>query len=78
MTMAGTSPVSSVWSRTSLRLCSLLLRRPLVILSCQLIVTLSLIVLSLQRPLVILSRQLVVALPLTILLLRRPLVLYLR
>jgi hypothetical protein len=54
-------------------LCRLSLRRPSVILSCQLVVASPLVVLSLRRPLVVLSRQLVVASPLAVLSLRHPL-----
>ena len=61
MTMAATLPVDSVWTRKTLRLCHLLSRGPGVVLSCQLVVTLPLVVISLRRPLVVLSRQLVVA-----------------
>jgi hypothetical protein len=61
MTVATTSPVDSVWTRMTTRLCRLLSHRPGVILSCQLVVTLPLFVLSLSRPFIILSCQLVVA-----------------
>ena len=74
MSMAATSPVDSVWTRKTMRLCRLSSRRPGVILSCQLVVASPLAVLSLCRPLVVWSRQLVVASPLAILSLRCPLV----
>ena len=74
ITMAATSPIDSVWSQTTTRLSRLSLRRPGVILSCQLVVASPLVVPSLRHTLVILSRQLVVQLPLTILSLRCPLV----
>ena len=64
MTMTATMPVNSVWVRKTTRLCCLLLRRPLVVSSCQLVVASPLIILSLLLPLVALSCQLVVALPL--------------
>ncbi len=67
MTMAATSPVDSVRTRKTTRLCHLLSRRPGVVLSCQLVVASPLAVLSLCRPLVVLSRQLVVGLPLAVL-----------
>jgi len=73
MTMAATSPVDSVWTRKTMRLCRLSSRRPGVVLSCQLVVASPLAVHSLCRPLVVWSRQLVVASPLTILSLRCPL-----
>ena len=72
--MAATSPIDSVWTRKTMRLCGLSSRRPGVILSCQLVVASPLVVLSLHCLLVVLSRQLVVASPLTILSLRCPLV----
>jgi hypothetical protein len=74
MTMAATSPVDSIWTRKTTRLCRLSSCRPGVVLSCQLVVALPLVVLSLRRPLVVLSRQLVVASPLAVLSLRCPLV----
>ena len=61
MTVATTLPVDSVWTRKTTRLCRLLSHRPGVVLSCQLVVTLPLVVLSLSHPLIILSCQLVVA-----------------
>jgi len=61
MTMAATSPVNSVWTRKTTRLCCLSSCRPGVVLSCQLVVALPLVVLSLRRPLIVLSCQLVVA-----------------
>ncbi len=74
MTMAATSPVDSVWTRQTRRLCCLLSRRPGVVLLCQLVVALPLVVLSLRRPLIVLSCQLVFASPLAVLSLRCPLV----
>jgi hypothetical protein len=74
MTMAATSPVNSVQTRKTTRLCRLLSRRPGVVLSCQLVVASPLDILSLRHPLVILLHQLVVASPLTVLSLRCPLV----
>ena len=59
MTMAATSPVDSIWTRKTMRLCRLSLRRPGVISSCQLAVPSPLVVLSLCRPLFFLSPQLV-------------------
>jgi len=47
MTMTATSPVDSVWTRKTTRLCSLLSRRPGVILSCQLVIASPLVVISL-------------------------------
>ena len=61
MTMAATLPVNSVWTRKTSRLCRLLPCRPGVVLSCQLVVTLPLVVISLRRPLIVLSCQLIVA-----------------
>jgi hypothetical protein len=74
ITMAATSPVDSVWTQKTTRLCRLSSRRPSVVLACQLVVTSPLVVLSLRRPLVVLSHQLVVASPLAILSLRCPLI----
>ena len=74
MTMAATSPVHSVWTQKTMRLCRLSLRRPgVVLLACQLVVASPLVVLSLRHPLVVLLRQLVVVSPLTILSLHCPL-----
>ena len=67
MTVAATSPVDSVWTRKTTRLCHLPLCRPGVVLSCKLVVASPLVVLSLRRPLVVLMRQLVVASPLAVL-----------
>ena len=61
--MAATSPVDSVCTRKTTRLCHLSSRRPRVVLSRQLVVALPLAVLSLHLPLVVLSRQLVVTSP---------------
>jgi hypothetical protein len=74
MTMAATSPVNSVWTRKTTRLCRLSSRRPGVLLSCQLVLALPLVVLSLRRPLVVLSHHLVVASPLAVFSLCCPLV----
>jgi hypothetical protein len=65
--MAATSPVYSIWTRKSTKLCRLLSHRPQVISSSQLVDASPLVVLSLCRPLVILLRQLVVASSLAIL-----------
>jgi hypothetical protein len=70
MAMTATSPVDSVWTRKTTRLCHLSSRRPGVILSCQLVVSSPLVVLSLRCPLVVLLRLLVVASPHAILSLR--------
>jgi hypothetical protein len=56
--MAATSPVNSVWTGKTTRLCRLSSRRPGVLLSCQLVVASPLVVLSLRCPLVVLLRQL--------------------
>jgi len=72
--MVDTSPIASVWTPMSTRLCCLLLRPPGVVLSCQLVVASPLVIPSLRRPLVVLLRQLVVASPLSVLSLRCPLV----
>ncbi len=56
--MAATSPVNSVWTGKSTRLCCLSSRRPDVLLSCQLVVASPLVVLSLHCPLVVLLHQL--------------------
>jgi hypothetical protein len=71
--MAATSPIASIWTLMSLRLYCLLLHRPGVVLSCQLVVASPLVVPPLRRPLVVLSRQLVVTSPLAVLSLRCPL-----
>jgi hypothetical protein len=78
MTVAATSPVDSVWTRKTTRLCHLPLCRPGVVLSCKLVVASPLVILSLRRPLVVLMRQLVVASPLAVLSLRCPLIILLR
>ena len=74
ITMAATSPIDSVWSQTTTRLCRLFSHRPGVVSSCQLIVASPLVVPSLRRSLVVLLHQLVVASPLAVLSLRCPLV----
>jgi hypothetical protein len=74
MTMAATLSVDSVWTRKTTRLFCLSSCCPGVVSSCQLVVTLPLVVLSLHRPLVVLLCQLVVALPLAVLSLCCPLV----
>ena len=57
MTMAATSPVNSVWTRKTTRLCRLSSRRPGVVLSCQLVVACRI---ASCHPLIVLpSRQLV-------------------
>ena len=76
--MAATLPIASVWTPTSTRLCCLMSRHPLVISSCQLVITLPLVIPSLHPPLVILLCQLVVTSPLAVLSLHRPLVVLLR
>ena len=43
MTMAATSPVGSVWTPKTTKLCHLLSRRPQVVSSCQLVVALPLV-----------------------------------
>ena len=74
-TMAATSPIDSVWSQTTMRLCRLSLRRPLAVLTRQLVVALPLAVLSLHCPLVLSLCRLVATSPLLILMLCRPLIL---